>query len=43
MNEKLTSYTLPPDMLLAQAKVEETRQELANLLENIASVYNTGT
>lgn len=34
---KLKSYDLPPDMTLAQVKVEEARQKLAAIMSDVAA------
>ncbi|KAK8731591.1 hypothetical protein OTU49_007381, partial [Cherax quadricarinatus] len=35
LESKLNNYTLPPDIMLAEVKVQEARQELANLMDKL--------
>lgn len=37
LEEQLRSYTLPPDLALAQVEVEVARQELASIMERVAA------
>ncbi|XP_066954438.1 HAUS augmin-like complex subunit 1 isoform X1 [Macrobrachium rosenbergii] len=41
LEKQLRSYTLPPDMSLAELKVQEARQELATLIEKFSENFNT--
>ncbi|KAK7071237.1 hypothetical protein SK128_008914 [Halocaridina rubra] len=40
LKKQLNNYTLPPDMALAEIKVQEARQELANIVEGLADKCN---
>lgn len=37
LEDQLKSYTLPPDMALAQVEVGAARQELASIMESVAA------
>lgn len=37
LEEQLRSYTLPPDVSLAQVEVQAARQELSSIMEKVAA------
>ncbi|KAG0718677.1 HAUS augmin-like complex subunit 1 [Chionoecetes opilio] len=39
LEDELRSYTLPPDLALAQVEVEAARQELSSIMESFATAY----
>lgn len=41
LEQQLQNYTLPPDMALAEVKVQEARQELASIMDGLAITCKT--